>query len=152
MLFSVISWSYASRPNNFFNALSGSQEELLNHLNPGTFRFVFEENSIPATDDISIFLDYYHNYGPFILESIPAHFNDYKENQTHQITKPNKFKFVGCYSIFYFQDQLFTAIAGIKDISPEMILWVYFYKFAVQVRKENPSYDELSCKSAFHKQ
>jgi len=136
----LLGLSNAKVSTNFFHSLSRSQEELLNHLKPCTFRFVYLENSISAAEDIRKFVDYYHKDGAFILESIPAHIEYILPNRTYQITRYNKVKFMSCYTIFYFQDQLFEAIAEIKELNPAEILSSYFKNYPVQLRKENPPF------------
>jgi len=137
IILSLVDVSYAQASNNFFQSLRKSKKELLSHLESCTFRLVYMENSIPATDDTLLFLEYYNNHGIFILESIPASHEDYMVNQTY-LTRSQDKKFMSCYSIFYFQDQLFQAIANIEKTSPAEIIRSYFQQYPVLIRNENP--------------
>ena len=136
----LIGFSYAIESTSFSHASSKSQEELLNHLKPCTFRFVYLENCKSAAEEVLIFVGHYHRHGTFILESIPALLEYSLPNQTYKMTNYDQVRFMSCYTIFYFQDQLFKAIAKMKDKSPEGILWSYFRNYPVQLRKENPPF------------
>ena len=123
---------------NVFENLSKQQSRLLNTFKPCVIRNVYLEKSIQASEETLSFFNYFKNDAVFILESIPVNPYEFSANGTQAIASQQNIRFMTCYAIFYFQDQLFKATIGQDNLSPELILAEYFRRSSILLRKENP--------------
>jgi len=123
---------------NFFGNLNKQQYEHLNLFKPCNIRVVFLEKSIPASEDVLAFLNYYKNEAVFILESITGNPNNFITNSTQAITTQQNIRFMTCYAIFYFQDHLRDTTANTRKLPLKLLIREYFQIFTIFVRDENP--------------
>jgi len=134
----LITLSSTFGSGNVIEKLTQHQSQLLSKFKHCVIRKVFLENSIQASEETLLFFNYYKNNAVFILESIPVNPYSFNPNSTQAIASQRNIRFLTCYAIFYFQDQLIKAIVGQDDLSPELILAEYFRKSSIRLRKENP--------------
>jgi len=125
-----------------FENLNKRQTEHLDFFKPCTIRTVFLEKSFLASDDVLAFLNYYKNEAVFILESIPGIPKQFVINSTQAMFTQRNIRFMNCYVIFYFQDQLRAAAANYeKEYLPlKLLILIYFQKFTTFSRNENPHF------------
>ena len=123
---------------NFFGNLNKQQYEHLDLFKSCNIRVVFLEKSIPASEDVLALLNYYKNEAVFILESIPGNPNNFITNSTQAITTQRNIRFMTCYAIFYFQDQLRDTTANTRKLPLKLLILEYFQIFTIFVRDENP--------------
>jgi len=136
-IFSLNILTLAVGSANFLQTLNAPQSQLLDSLKPCTIRMVFLENSFAAAEDISWFLNFYKNQASFILEPISFDFRKFKINSTLLATsKLQDKRFMTCFSIFYFQDQIFDILS---DSDKKQHIYSYFVTFSVYLRNEDPA-------------
>jgi len=138
LVFELIALFLTSSCANVFGNLNQPQSELLDKLKPCIIRIVFLENSIPASENVLSFLDYYQNQGTFILDSIPASSKDYITDSKQATTRHRDVRFMPCSAIFYFQNEFFDAANKKKEL-PTMAIHHFFRTFVVFQRNENPA-------------
>lgn len=123
---------------------SRSQSLLLQQFKSCTLRFVFLENSYSANQDILIFIKYYleSEQNSFILESRPMN-----ENVSIIIPPPSKFqstrqqtlKFIQCYTILYFSDQILDNLQN-PTLQTILLSQIDYFRYTtVTLRNENPT-------------
>jgi len=126
---------------NFLKSLNNPQSKLLNSLDSCVLRMVFLEDSRSASQDVLYFLNYHQNQATFILESTPVDPRAYIVNTKLASARQRDRKFLTCYAILYFQDQLLEATMSKpnqNDLKPFSLFCEYFEKFTIYLRNENP--------------
>jgi len=121
-------------------SLSDMKLELLSTLRPCIIHSIRLANSIPASDTVDPYLQFYLDQNPSITETVPTLeeempttlFERYKSK--FHTTRQTKIKFLFCYAILYFQDEIFKTY----EWGHESFL-VFAFKPTVYIRRANPS-------------
>ena len=142
-IFLLNSLTQAVHSTNFLKTLNEPLSQILDSFKSCTIRMVFLENSFHASEDVLLFLQFYQNQAAFILESIPSDSRRFKKIRPAAASRVMQdMRFItNCYTIFYFQDNLFDA-TSISDQTqpPNRLIYDYFLTFSVSLRNEDPTY------------